>query len=357
MAYELYWISGSPNSWRVILAMEFKGLAYVSHRLDPSKLEHKTPQHLALNPRGKVPVLKDGDFVIYESIAILDYLERKHPEPPLFGRSPQEAGHIWQRIFEVMNYARRSINDGVVRPLIRGLAGEAAEAIKASAVEVHEALSWVEGILADTDYLAGGAISAADVSYMPIVQGLIRAGRRDDVVHLELGFDNFNVRYPNISVWLSRIEALACYDKAYPPHWREVKMASDSPADKKKKSAWHEHPDYLIEIKPCEQRLRILCKEATLADSQRALVVLEQKHSPVYYFPQQDVRMELLSPTEKITFCPFKGEARHWKLVVDGQTVEVAAWSYAEPYDEVKKIKDYIAFYSEVGDIIQNLLQ
>ncbi len=204
MAYELYWISGSPNSWRVMLAMELKGLAYESHRLDPGKREHKTPEFLALNPRGKVPVLRDGDFVIFESIAILAYLEQKHPKPALFGATPEEAGHVWQRTFEVMNYARDAVSNGVVRPLIRGEAAQSSESIKTSAVEAHGELQWVDDILADVPYLAGDQFSAADVSYMPIVQGLIRAGRGDDAVRLALGFDDFGGRYANIARWLAR---------------------------------------------------------------------------------------------------------------------------------------------------------
>lgn len=100
-------------------------------------------------------MLKDGDFVIYESLAIMAYLESKHPEPALFGVNRKETGIVWQRIFEVMNYARDSINNGVVRPLIRGQAEQTAGAIKTAAVEVHEALRWVEGVLSETAFLAG----------------------------------------------------------------------------------------------------------------------------------------------------------------------------------------------------------
>lgn len=222
MPYELYWISGSPNAWRAMLAMEFKGLSYSSHRLDPGKREHKTPEFLALNPRGKVPVLKDGEVVVYESIAIIAYLERKHPEPPLFGTSPEATGHIWQRTYEAMNYACEPIEDGVVRPLIRGQAGDNGDAIKAAAVDAHQALQWAEDLLRDAPYLAGDGPSAADVSYMPIVQNLVRSGRREDALQLRLGFDDFSGRYPNITGWLGRMEAVPGYDKAYPPHWREV---------------------------------------------------------------------------------------------------------------------------------------
>lgn len=223
MTYELYWISGSPNSCRVQLAMEFKGLRYVSHRLDPSKREHKTAQFLALSPRGKVPVLVDGETVLSESLAILAYLEQKHADRlRLFGIPPAQAGFIWQRVFEVMNYARDDINNGVVRPLIWGQAEQQNEPIKATALRAHVALGWVEDTLSNAPYLSGEALSAADVAYMPIIQGLVRAGKRDDARKLELGFDTVSIDYPALARWLDRMEALPEYDKAYPPHWRNA---------------------------------------------------------------------------------------------------------------------------------------
>jgi glutathione S-transferase len=77
MAIDLYWGSGSPYAWRVLLALEFKHVPYTSHVLQFSKQEHKSPQMLALNPRGRVPVLKDGDYVVFESLAVLYYLDLK----------------------------------------------------------------------------------------------------------------------------------------------------------------------------------------------------------------------------------------------------------------------------------------
>ncbi|MCK7510151.1 MAG: glutathione S-transferase N-terminal domain-containing protein [Desulfobacterales bacterium] len=105
MALELYWGSGSPYSWRVQLALEYKRLAYESHVLQFSMQEHKSPQMLRMNPRGRVPVLKDGDYVVFESLACLLYLDRKYPEPPLFGRTPEEAGTIMRVICEYQAYA------------------------------------------------------------------------------------------------------------------------------------------------------------------------------------------------------------------------------------------------------------
>ena len=116
MAIELYWGSGSPFAWRVMLTLEVKGLAYESKLLEFSKGENKAPAYLLLNPRGKVPTLKDGDFVLYESLAIMSYLDRKYPDPPLFGKTPEETGLIWRALAECESYVV-SAGDKVVRPI------------------------------------------------------------------------------------------------------------------------------------------------------------------------------------------------------------------------------------------------
>src|ERR1700716_3237154 len=110
MALTLYWGSGSPFSWRVLLALEHKGLHYESQLLHFDKQEHQSPQMLKMNPRGRVPVLKDGDYVVFESVAILYYLDLKYPQPPIFGRTPQEAGTIMRVICEYQAYIEPRLN-------------------------------------------------------------------------------------------------------------------------------------------------------------------------------------------------------------------------------------------------------
>ncbi len=220
MAYEFYWVSGSPNSWRTILTVEYKKIPYVSKRLDPTKGESKTPEYLGLNPRGKVPTLANGDFVVHESVAIMAYLEREFPDPALFGESSSEAGLIWQRILEFINYARDPMDDGVSRPLIRGQAGTNADGIKASALQSQAALRWMEGLLTVKPFLAGNQVSAVDFTAIPCVQFLARVGKGADAVSLQLGLDDLQSSYPAVSRWIARIEQLSCYGPAYPPHWR-----------------------------------------------------------------------------------------------------------------------------------------
>src|SRR5262245_51430323 len=98
MTMEVYWVSGRPFSWRVLLTLEVKRVPYVSKRLEFSKGELKTPQFLAMSPRGKVPVIKEDDFVLTESLAIMAYLDKLHTETPLFGRNARETGQVWRVI-------------------------------------------------------------------------------------------------------------------------------------------------------------------------------------------------------------------------------------------------------------------
>jgi len=87
MALEIFWGSGSPFSWRVLLAAEVKGLEYTSRLLDFSKGDLGTPEFLQMNPRARVPVIRDDGFVLFESLPILEYLEHKSPAVPLFGKT------------------------------------------------------------------------------------------------------------------------------------------------------------------------------------------------------------------------------------------------------------------------------
>ena len=76
---DFYYLSGSPFAWRVWLALEHKDLKYKRINVSFEKGDLRTEPYLALNPRGKAPVIVDGDMAIYESAAILEYLEDKYP--------------------------------------------------------------------------------------------------------------------------------------------------------------------------------------------------------------------------------------------------------------------------------------
>src|SRR3954453_5904897 len=106
-----------------------------------------------------------------------------------------------------------------------------------------------------------------------------------------------------------------------------------------------DNPDYRILFEPSPRRVRVAFNGATIADSTRAHLLFETRHLPVYYFPREDVRMELLAPTAHHTFCPYKGKASYWTIRVGDQASENAVWGYLDPYDEVAAIRDFVAFY------------
>src|SRR6266581_302296 len=104
-------------------------------------------------------------------------------------------------------------------------------------------------------------------------------------------------------------------------------------------------PGYEIRFEKNPRRVRVEFNRTSVADSTRVLVLHETRLPPMYYFPREDVRLELLARTEHRTHCPFKGDASYWTLRVDDAVAENAAWSYEEPYDDAAPIRQYLAFY------------
>jgi uncharacterized protein (DUF427 family) len=82
-----------------------------------------------------------------------------------------------------------------------------------------------------------------------------------------------------------------------------------------------------------------------VADSKRALRILETSHPPTYYVPPEDVRMDLLEPTGRRSFCEFKGQARYFTVRVGERTAENAAWSYPDPVPAYVDLRDHVAFF------------
>jgi glutathione S-transferase len=219
MAIDFYWGSGSPPCWGVALALEFKGLAYNSHLLHFDRQEHKSPQMLAMNFRGKLPVLRDNDYVVFESLAILYYLDLKYREPPIFGRTPEEAGVIMRVICEYQSYAEPPLKQIVARlrqrhePVVdEGLA----EAMHRVAGEART----IEQRLARSDWVVGESFSAADMMIYPNIRQLLRALQRPEAHELAARFLPMRSNYPAIGRWLDRVAALPGHDRTWPPDWR-----------------------------------------------------------------------------------------------------------------------------------------
>jgi uncharacterized protein (DUF427 family) len=94
------------------------------------------------------------------------------------------------------------------------------------------------------------------------------------------------------------------------------------------------------------RRVRVMFNGETIADSRRVKLLHETGHLPVYYFPHEDVRMDLLEESDHTTHCPFKGDASYWSVKVGGDRVaENAVWGYSEPLESAPPLAGYQAFY------------
>jgi uncharacterized protein (DUF427 family) len=92
---------------------------------------------------------------------------------------------------------------------------------------------------------------------------------------------------------------------------------------------------------------------AVIAESGDALLLREAGLAPVVYFPMEDVRMDLLTPTEHRTRCPFKGDASYWSIEADGRRSDDIAWAYRDPLPGRADLQGRIAFYAERLDAVE----
>jgi len=118
------------------------------------------------------------------------------------------------------------------------------------------------------------------------------------------------------------------------------------------RNKWLEQPDYGIRIEPAGKHVRVTFAGQVVASSDRALLFIEPNHGLVYYLPRADVHMEMLTPTDNHTHCPWKGHASYYTISADGRVSENAVWSYEDPYPEIIAIKGYLAFYPDRVDTI-----
>jgi uncharacterized protein (DUF427 family) len=106
-----------------------------------------------------------------------------------------------------------------------------------------------------------------------------------------------------------------------------------------------------IDILSSSRRVRVEVGGVTVADTTNAMFLFETGLPVRYYIPKTDVRMDLLTPTDTSTACPYKGFARYWSVTVGGRTYPDVVWGYDTPLPESQKIAGRVAFYNEKVDI------
>lgn len=112
-------------------------------------------------------------------------------------------------------------------------------------------------------------------------------------------------------------------------------------------------PDHPITITRNGKRVRVTFAGKVIADTARALTLKEASYPAVNYIPRADADMDAFTRTDHASHCPYKGDASYFTIVVDGRRAENAVWSYEQPFPAMDEIKEYLAFYPDRVDKIE----
>jgi glutathione S-transferase len=200
---KLYHNPLSPNVRRVRLTAAVLGIELEEKKLDFAKGEHKNPEYLALNANGAVPTLVDGDFVLTESRAIMQYLASKKPESGLLPRD--EAGRADVTRWQFWDAAHFSPQMGTLgfEIVVKGMMGLG----EPDATKIQEALgnfrrfaAVLNKRLEGKQYVVGSALTIADLT---LASSLMYAKQVEAPL----------VEFPNLQAWFSRVTALDGWKK------------------------------------------------------------------------------------------------------------------------------------------------
>ena len=192
-----YDLAGSPNTRRVRIFMAEKGLEIPTVAVDMMKQENRTPEFLAKNALGKLPVLElDDGTCIAESLAICRYLEALHPEPPLFGRDALERARVemWDRRMEIeimLPVMQVFVNSHEMWRDRRRQVPEWAEVCRE---QVEARYAWLDGELQGREFIATDDYTIADITAQSAVL-LAKAA-----CGIRIAADQ-----PNLAAWWERV--------------------------------------------------------------------------------------------------------------------------------------------------------
>jgi glutathione S-transferase len=192
----------SPNTRRALFALEEHGVAYELVTVDLMSGEQKSAAYLALNPTGRVPTLVDGDFVLWESNAILEYLAAQHPEKGLGPRSARETGEMARWMYMSAAHLSPSVARIFAHTIRLPEAQRIPRLVEEGRVEVDRCLKAMEGQLSGHEYLAG-RFSMVEIALAPTLGAAPMLG-------IDLA------RFPSVAAWMKRIAARPAWQKVQP---------------------------------------------------------------------------------------------------------------------------------------------
>jgi uncharacterized protein (DUF427 family) len=112
-------------------------------------------------------------------------------------------------------------------------------------------------------------------------------------------------------------------------------------------------PEHPVTIAPNPARVVVKVAGRVVADTHAALTLREAAYKPVQYIPRGDVDMSLLARADHATYCPYKGDCAYYSIPLGGERAVNAVWTYEAPFPAVAAIKDYVAFYPNRVDAIE----
>lgn len=215
MTMSFHYLSGSPFSWKVWMALEHGGFAYRPVRMRVDAGDLRTPEFLALNPKGKLPVLVDGALVLSESDAIAEYLADL-PSPSGAVLWPADiAERAVGRKFAAAatSYVYPRLRTIMEQTLFRSEGQPDPEVIGTARTQLSADLRLLVGSLRSA-FVAGAAPTLADFTLYPLIALLGRVDAQRP------GYYAAAVVPEGLSAWARRIEALPWFGRTLPPHWQ-----------------------------------------------------------------------------------------------------------------------------------------
>lgn len=219
--FTVHGIAGSPYVRTVLLAIEEKGAGW---RLAAMAMgDNLAPDYLALQPFGKIPVLFDGDFRLYETHAILRYLDRVLPEPPLVPADPKRAARMDQLISIANGHVRTEISAAISFPRVVapkfGLPIDE-HAIAAAIPAAERCVAAIAELMGERSYMAGDALSLADLMLAPHLDYFAQSGEGTAIL----------ARHGAIMAWLARMRERPSMAATAWERLLELTAAAEKPA-------------------------------------------------------------------------------------------------------------------------------
>lgn len=203
---KLYQNSGSTNARRARLTAAYLGIDLIEVLVDLGKGEHKRPEYLALNPNGAVPTLVDGDFVLTESRAIMQYLASKRPQSGLVPNDEKRRFEVVRWQFWDATHFSPAVGTVFFEKVLKrmfGLGEPDAARIAEGLANHRRFMGVLNGHLVARTYVVGDALTLADLT-------LATSLMYEKILELPIA------EFPHVEAWLARVTALEAWKKTDP---------------------------------------------------------------------------------------------------------------------------------------------